>query len=101
MKLLTLPLVLLLGACTSLTVREPICSPPPIPAELLVPCEEPTLPTDGTFAAVYENYVSNVVGPWARCLRKDDQLIAITRYREQVCDKIKADNAPAAHWWNF
>jgi len=82
-----------------LTVREPICEPPPIPAELLVPCEEPTLPADGTFAAVYANYIDNVVGPWARCIRKDDKLVEIVRYRDEVCKKIKADNTTPKRWW--
>jgi hypothetical protein len=83
-------------------VREPICEPPPIPVELLAPCEEPMLPDERGFAAIYESYVRNVVGPWARCIRKDDKLVELIKYRDAVCKKIKEDNAKAAKpWWQF
>jgi len=88
--------------CTSVTVREPICEPPPIPAELLAPCEEPMVPDERGFAAIYESYVRNVVGPWARCIRKDDKLVELIKYRDAICIKIKEDNAKAAKpWWQF
>ena len=74
---------------------------PPVPVELLAPCEEPTAPADGSFGAVYESYVANVVGPWARCVRKDDKLVEIVKYRDQVCAKMKVDNAKPKRWWEF
>lgn len=95
-------LLCLLAGCTSVTVREPVCEPPPIPAELLVPCEEPAVPDERGFGAIYESYVRNVVGPWARCIRKTDRLIEIVKYRDSVCAKIKADNAAKEkQWWQF
>lgn len=94
---------LALAGCTNLTVREPVCDPPPIPLKLLEPCEEPMVPDERGFAAIYDSYVRNVVGPWARCIRKDDQLIALIKYRDSVCAKIKADNTAAQDkpWWRF
>jgi hypothetical protein len=62
------------------------------------PCEEPTLPADGTFATIFDNYIHNVVGPWSRCIRKDDKLVEIVKYRDATCAKIKADNVKK-HWW--
>jgi hypothetical protein len=101
MRAAALLLLTLLAGCSSLTVRAPICEPPPIPAELLIPCEEPIPPNEAGFASIYESYVRNVVGPWARCIRKDDQLIAIVKYRDATCAKIKADNAQPKRWWEF
>lgn len=101
MKLLCLTLIPFAAGCTSLTVREPICEPPPIPAELLAPCEEPMVPDQPGFAQIYDSYVRNVVGPWARCIRKDDKLIELIKYRDSVCAKIKADNQQPKPWWKF
>lgn len=81
---------LALAACTTVQPREPICEPPPIPPELLLPCEEPELLTDGSFASLYQQALRDV-GPWGRCVRKDDKLISIVKYREEVCAKMKAD----------
>ncbi len=91
----------LVTGCTTVTTREPICEPPPIPPELLLACEEPMVPDQPGFAAMYDSYIRNVAGPWSRCIRKDDQLIAIVKYRDAVCAKIRADNAQPKHWWNF
>jgi hypothetical protein len=94
--------VLAVAGCTSLTVREPICDPPDIPAELLQPCEEPMPLTDGRFATVYQQMLADL-GPWGRCVRKDDKLIEVVKYRDAVCqrvkDKIKADAEKP--WYKF
>ncbi len=93
--------LLALAGCTSVSVREPICEPPPVPAELLLPCEEPEQLTDAHFVGLYQQALRDI-GPWGRCIRKDDKLIEIVKYRDAVCAKIKADNAkPKPAWYEF
>lgn len=102
MKTLLLILALALTGCTSLTVRQPICDPPPIPPALLEPCEEPAPIPDGRMATIYQQQLADL-GPWGRCIRKDDKLIEVVKYRDAVCqqikDKIAADAAKP--WWKF
>jgi hypothetical protein len=95
-------IIALLAGCTSLTVREPVCDPPPIPAALLEPCEEPTPLTDGRFATIYQQALADL-GPWGRCIRKDDALIAVVKYRDETCKRIQEKIKAEAErpWYKF
>lgn len=99
--LLVLVAVALAAGCTSVSVKQPDCDPPPIPAALLVPCEDAIIPTEASFAALYTNAIENAVGPWGRCVRKDDKLIEVVKYRDAFCAKLKADAAKPKPWWQF
>lgn len=39
--------------------------------------------------------------PWGECARNHSQLIAVVKYRDSVCEKIKADNAKPKPWWQI
>ena len=103
MKAAVLALSILLCGCTTLVVKPPPFEMPPIPPELLQPCEEWELPKDGSFAAVYESYVANATGPGARCIRKDDKLIEVLKYRAEVEQKLKEYFEREANkpWWQL
>jgi len=94
-------LALFLSGCTSVSVRDEGIDMPPIPPELLARCEEPIAPSGPTFADIYSNAVANAVGPWARCVAKDDQLVAVVKYRDAAVAKIKADRSKAKPWWKW
>jgi hypothetical protein len=95
-------ILLLLAGCTSVSVKQADCDPPPIPAALLLPCEDAIIPVDASFAAIYSNAIENAVGPWGRCVRKDDKLIEVVKYRDAFCAKLKADAAAKSKpWWQF
>lgn len=92
MRAIIVALCALLTACApAVTVRQPICEPPAIPATLMEPCEEPELLTDGEFRTVYLQAIRDT-GPWGRCMRNHDKLIEIVKYRDSVCQKVKQDN---------
>lgn len=95
-------LAFLLAGCTSLSVKAPDLDLPPIPDELTARCEEPILPQGPTFADMYTNAIQNAVGPWRRCVSKDDALIAVVKYRDSVLAKWKAENSKQAKpWWQI
>jgi hypothetical protein len=92
----------LIAACTTVSTQNNGCDVPSVPAEYLVPCEEAILPTDASYGAIFSNYNSNVVGPWARCIRKDDKLVAVVKYQEEACAKQKEaakQQDTTKHWW--
>ena len=92
----------LMQACGSLTVREPICEPPPIPSSLMEQCQTPSPLPDGKLATLYQQYLADVTGPWSDCVRLHDQLIAVVKYRDQVCQHIQSLNqSPPKPWWKF
>lgn len=96
--LLALPLT---TACTSLSVRSPVCEPPPIPAELLQPCPDPVLPTNGTFSEIYLLHMRNT-GPWGQCIQMQAQLVATVKYQAQVCPHIRSLNqSEDKAWYQF
>jgi hypothetical protein len=44
----------------------------------------------------------NPGGLWATCIRLHDQLIALVKYRDQVCPAIQNQNPSADKpWWKF
>lgn len=94
--------VLLTGCATAqFTVRD-TCEQPPVPPDLLEPCEEPAALTSGTFANVYQQMLADL-GPWGRCIRKDDTLVAVVKYREsareQCIERVKKEAEKP--WWKF
>jgi hypothetical protein len=92
---------LLLGCAPAVTVRAPVLDLPPVPPKLLEPCEEPTPLKGGTQADLYLKMLEDV-GPWGRCIRKDDALIEVIKYRESVVEKYRADAAkpqPKFRWF--
>lgn len=95
--------ILLLAGCATNVAVQTTCDPPPVPPKLLEACEEAILPLAGTYEEFYGNAIANVVGPWARCVRKDDQLVAVVKYQQDFCAKLKADAEKKAskRWWEF
>ena len=91
----------LLTGCTTMSVRAPVCEPPPLPPELTKPCPPAIMPTGPSIAEFYENTIANVTGPWRECARMHDQTIAVVQYRDSICAKIKADNAQPRAWYEF
>lgn len=91
---------LLLGCAPAVTVRAPVLDLPPIPPKLLEPCEEPTPLKGGTQADLYLKMLEDV-GPWGRCIRKDDALIEVIKYRMQVEEKWKAEAAKPTTGWKW
>lgn len=90
----------LAGCGGEIITRPPACEPPPIPAPLLLPCEEPELLADGRFATLYKQEFRDLAA-WQRCAHKDDKLVELVKYRDAVCAKIKADAAAPRQWWQF
>ncbi len=92
-----------LVGCTTVQVRPPPFQLPAMPAELLVPCEDPIIPTEATLAALYENAIQNAVGPWGRCVRKVDSIIQIEKYREAAAAAIREylQQQNEKPWWKF
>lgn len=90
----------LLASCSSVQVRAPICEPPPIPARLMEPCEEPAPLKRGTLEELYVQMLEDA-GPWGRCVRNHDRLIEVIKYRDSICAKFKADNVTKSVGWRW
>lgn len=96
----------LLTGCNSLTVRVSAYEPPPIPAELLVPCPEPLplqpdAPEGGlTFKGVFLAYLADS-GPAAECRGQLKQLAVVVQYREKVRQDIRNLSQSSKSWWEF
>lgn len=90
----------LAGCAPAVTVRSPICEPPPIPASAMQPCVEPTeaLKT-GSLEELYVQAVRDT-GPWGQCIRAHDKLIEFVKYRDAICQKFREDNItkPSTGW---
>jgi hypothetical protein len=67
-----------------------VCEPPPIPAKLLEPCQDPEPLQSGTMAELYQQMLRDL-GPWGRCIRIHDQLVEVVKYRDAVCAKFTKD----------
>lgn len=96
--------MLALSSCSLLTTRAPICEPPPIPTSNLQPCPLPEPIPDGKLKTLAEALLEdrNPKGPWAECIRNHDQLIALVRYRDSICQHIADINKqPAKSWYEF
>jgi hypothetical protein len=92
LKLMPLAFCFALAGCGgAVTVRAPICEPPPIPVRLMEPCEEPAPLKLGTLDEMYRQALEDT-GPWGRCVRNHDKLVEVIKYRDSICEKFKADN---------
>lgn len=96
--------ILALTSCaSSMTVRVQ-CEPPPLPTTVLQPCPLPEQLADSKMQTVTEALLDdrNPGGLWATCIRLHDQLIALVKYRDQVCPAIQNQNPSADKpWWKF
>ena len=92
-------LFLLMG-CSSLTVKEPVCEPPPIPASLLQACPLPEPLKDGKLETLYLQMLADT-GPWGECLRRQQSLVELVKYRDQVCAQFRNQNLSAKEWWQW
>ena len=95
-----LPALFLLMGCSSLTVKEPVCEPPPIPASLLQACPLPEPIKDGRLETLYLQAIADT-GPWGECLRRQQSLVELVKYRDQVCVQFRNQNPPANNWWQW
>lgn len=94
-----LVLFLLMG-CSQLTVREPVCEPPPIPASLLQACPLPEPIKDGRLETLYLQAIADT-GPWGECLRRQQSLVELVKYRDQVCARFRNQNPSPKEWWQW
>jgi hypothetical protein len=95
--------ILLLTGCatTPIAVQAPALDLPPIPMKYRQPCEEPSPLLKGTIEEMYLQGLQDV-GPWGRCVRDHDRVIALLEYQDSVVAKWKAQAAkPARAWWRF
>lgn len=90
----------LLTGCSSLTVNEPVCEPPPIPPTLLQACPLPDPIKDGRLETLYLQAIADS-GPWGECLRRHQALVEVVKYRDQVCARFRSQNPPAKDWWQW
>lgn len=96
---LTLSACCLLPACSSLTVRAPACFPPPIPTHLMAPCPDLPPVTDGKLATLYQQMLEDAA-LYRMCQRLHDQMVAVVRYRDKVCDDLNRSQS-SKPWWKF
>lgn len=96
----TLLVSFLLTGCSSLTVKEPVCEPPPIPASLLQPCPLPEPIRDGRLETLYLQALADT-GPWGECLRRQQALAEVVKYRDQTCARFRSQNPPPSEWWHW
>ena len=90
----------LLSSCQTSTVREPVCEPPPIPASLLQACPLPEPIKDGRLETLYLQALADT-GPWGECLRRQQSLVELVKYRDQVCVQFRNQNLSAKEWWQW
>lgn len=100
--LLILVACFLLTSCTSLTPRvQADLILPPLPAEILEPCQEPEQLPDGTIASLYQQMLRDLQ-PWAECRLKVKTIVAMLADRERLRaaydQSLKQLNRP---WWKF
>ena len=89
-----------LTACSSLTVRAPICEPPPLPP---VPADCPDLEviTDPSFGALYQQSIRDAV-QYQECRNNLRQYATLVKYRDQVCPHVQSLNqSPPKAWYEF
>ena len=97
----TLLVSCLLSSCQSLTVQEPVCSPPPIPQSLFQPC--PPLPpvADGQMSTLYLQMLQDA-GTLGECQRRQQTLAEVVQYRDKVCDQFRSQQPPPVkEWWQW
>jgi hypothetical protein len=91
----------LLMGCNSLMVRGPELNLPPLPPEVMLPCQEPEPLPDGQLSTLYLQMLRDT-GPWGECRRRQAQLVALVKYQQQVRDEyarsLPQQNKP---WWKF
>ena len=101
--LLILSAASVLMACSSLQVRAPEFSLPPLPPEVLAPCAEPEpLPVrEMTMAELYLTLLRDQA-PWAECRRRLQQAAAMIRYQEQVRAEYQRTLSQSSRpWYQF
>lgn len=97
-------ILLLMTGCSSmpLSVQAPALELPPIDQKYRQPCEEPKPLLRGTMDDLYLQGLEDV-GPWGRCVRDHDKLIALIEYQESVrkkwAEQMAAQSTRA--WWQF
>lgn len=89
----------LMQACTTLQPRAPVCSPPPIPEHLTLPCPDLPPVKDGKLATLYQQMLEDAA-LYRQCQRLHDQMVAVVQYREKVCDDINRSHS-SRPWWKF
>lgn len=98
--LLILCVCSLTQACSFLTLRAPACDPPPIPSSLLLSCPNLHPLQDGKLATLYQQMLADA-DLYRECLRRHDQLVAVVKYRDQVCERIRSQSQSTKAWWEF
>lgn len=94
-------IVLLLAGCApAVTVRAPICEPPPLPPSAVAPCPMPAPIADGKLETLYLQSLVDTA-QWGECIRKFNNLVALMAYRDKVCAQIKEEVTKPKAWWQF
>lgn len=75
--------------------QAPALDLPPIPAEHMQACDEPSPLRAGTLEEMYLAMLQDA-GPWGRCVREHDKLIALVKYRDEIVARWKAQAAKLA-----
>lgn len=90
--------LLLVGCAPAVTVRAPICEPPPLPPSALVPCPPPQPLADGKMETLYLNsYIDTAtIGCWADRMRNLKEQIA---FRDAKVKECQEQAAKPLEWW--
>lgn len=87
--------------CSSLTIKSPPCTPPPLPASSVSPCPMPE-PIKGeqlTMGDLYLRYLESLQQQ-RECQQKQANLVALVKYRDQVCLDLQ-NQRQSTKWWEF
>lgn len=96
----TLLVCCLLSSCQNLTVKEPVCSPPPIPQSLLQPCPPLDPLADGQMGTLYLQMLKDT-GTLGECQRRQQALVEVVKYQRQVCDQFLSQPPQSKEWWQW
>lgn len=95
-----LVVLLLAGCAPSVTVRAPICEPPPLPPMAYAVCPPPQPIPDGSLQTLYLNsYIdAATIGCWAERNRNLKEQIA---YRDAKVKECQQQATQPKSWWQF
>lgn len=95
-----LVVLLLAGCAPAVTVRAPVCEPPPIPPAALAPCPMPTPIPDGKLETLYLQSLIDTA-QWGECIRKFNNLRALIASRDKICAEVTEEVMKPKSWWQF